>query len=432
MVRDFQYFTDRIDRSFHPIVKHFLTALKGDEWRATRSLITPTFTSGKMKNMMPLMMEAADSLGASLQRKAAKNEAFDPHQVFGFYSTDVVAKIAFATNTDVQEKGYDSPFMKHSSTFGFPPKWRTLLMMMLPKLMYPLLLKANGGESLEYLAQVAQNILSQRLENANNNRNYKDFLQLMIDAMQGKSLVDMSVTEDRESHHVHEGKQSNSNEGMTTRKLSREEVIANCIMVLASGYVTTATLLTYVSYSLAVNQDKQEKLRDEIQTAFKDEKINYEQLSSLKYLDAVICETLRLYPPAMRLERLCTQDYVLQVTIDGKLKKIKIKAGDKIRFPIYAMQRDEKYYPNPTNWEPERFLPENKDKLTPYTYLPFGGGPRNCIGMRFALLEAKLALAKSLLNFRFVPSVKTPLTPDFSNAFNLLAAKDLIIQVEKL
>ena len=101
-----------------------------------------------------------------------------------------------------------------------------------------------------------------------------------------------------------------------------------------------------------------------------------------------------------------TKPYTIEPTNPGE-KPIPLKVNDLIWIPAHGIHRDPEYYPNPDKFDPERFSDENKDSIRPYTYMPFGLGPRNCIGSRFALLEIKSLLFKLLLNFEIVPSKKT-------------------------
>lgn len=106
------------------------------------------------------------------------------------------------------------------------------------------------------------------------------------------------------------------------------------------------------------------------------------------------------------------------VAVDEKTT-VHLEPTDLVQFPIYAMHHDPANFDEPDKFLPERFMHENKHLIKPYTYMPFGQGPRNCIGMRFALLEAKLALAKVFLNTRLTSSPKTP-TLDLSRSRILL------------
>ena len=127
----------------------------------------------------------------------------------------------------------------------------------------------------------------------------------------------------------------------------------------------------------------------------------------MKYMDMVIDETLRMYPPASRLDRVASNDY--------EYEGIKIKKGQVVGVAIYAMHHDPDLYPNPEKFDPNRFSDENKKNRESVAFLPFGAGPRNCIGMRFALIEIKLLLASILSKYRFLPCDKTPVIQLFFN-----------------
>ena len=98
---------------------------------------------------------------------------------------------------------------------------------------------------------------------------------------------------------------------------------------------------------------------------------------------------------------------------------------------VYVIHHNEEYYPSPEKFKPERFLPENRDQIKPFTYLPFGSGPRNCVGMRFALLEAKLALAKIITKYKFVKSKSTQVPLTFLPNRAILTPKSIIVGVER-
>jgi len=150
----------------------------------------------------------------------------------------------------------------------------------------------------------------------------------------------------------------------------------------------------------------QQKLYEEIwknESQLNGKKISYDQLQKMKYLDMVICESLRKWPPIALTDRVCAKDYVYEN--DGV--KFKVKKGMIVAIPSISFHYDEQYFPNSNVFDPERFNDENKKKIVAGTYLPFGIGPRNCIGSRYALMQAKSAIYYLLLNFKFVPYEKT-------------------------
>lgn len=211
---------------------------------------------------------------------------------------------------------------------------------------------------------------------------------------------------------------------ITKKPLTETELIAQCFIFLIAGFETTATLLSYLFYSLTLNSDCQSKLVEEVNANTNEKgEIDYETLAQMPYLDACISEALRLYSPVTFLSRDAMED--------TKLGPLSITKGMAIHIPVFAIHHDEKYYPDPFKFNPDRFLPENRHKLVPYTYLPFGVGPRNCIGLRFALMEAKLATVKVLKRFRFQRHQKTNPIRFKAGAGFLLQCNDLIVRVEK-
>lgn len=140
----------------------------------------------------------------------------------------------------------------------------------------------------------------------------------------------------------------------------------------------------------------------------------------LRIFDLFI-ETLRKWPVGVALGRICVEAYTISVEKPGE-QPIKLQKGDILSVPMYGIHRDPKYFPDPERFNPERFNDENKGKIVPQSYMPFGIGPRNCIGSRFALLEAKIVFIYLLSKFSLVIVEKSeiPLTISKSQ-FNLQA-----------
>lgn len=176
---------------------------------------------------------------------------------------------------------------------------------------------------------------------------------------------------------------------------------------MLAGIDTSATLISFLCHELAVNPDIQERLIDEIDSVnreLNEDSLNYETLNKMKYLDMVTSEALRKWPPAVILDRTCNKEYLLKSN-DGN--DVLLKPGDGIYIPIFNIHRDPTIYPNPDKFDPERFSDENKGLIKPNTFLPFGVGPRNCIGSRLALMETKSIVFNILSRFCIVRSENT-------------------------
>lgn len=158
-----------------------------------------------------------------------------------------------------------------------------------------------------------------------------------------------------------------------------DEIVAQCFLFFAAGFETSSTLLTFMTYELAINQEIQQKLYEEIRRVngtLSTTRISYDTLSKLKYLDQVMSEALRKWSPALLTTRKCTKDF--EFNYDGK--KFMIERGKAIWVPVIAIHHDPKHFEDPEKFDPERFSDENRHKIKPGTFIPFGIGPRNCIG----------------------------------------------------
>ncbi|KAG5669760.1 hypothetical protein PVAND_000054 [Polypedilum vanderplanki] len=219
--------------------------------------------------------------------------------------------------------------------------------------------------------------------------------------------------------------ETQENEG----KLTIGEIGAQCFVFFIGGFETSSSTGTFVLYNLVKYPEVQEKLRNEIRTilARHDNKITYEAMQEMKYLQMVVDETLRMYPPVFQALRQAARDY--KVEKDNFI----IPKDILVSIPIYAIHHDPEYYPEPDKFDPDRFNDENKAQRHPMAFLPFGHGPRNCIGFRFGLMQTKIALIQLLLNFRVYASEKTPDPIKFDpDATPLTSITDMWLKFEKL
>ena len=210
-----------------------------------------------------------------------------------------------------------------------------------------------------------------------------------------------------------------------SNRLTESEIISQIVSFLVVGYETTSSTLTWCAYDLALNPDIQQKLYEEILTAVEiNGNFNYDLLTKLPYLDAVVSETLRLHNPVTKGARICVEDCQLDGT-DITVEKDKL-----ISFSIHAIHHNEQYYVNPYKYDPMRFMPQNRQNIKPYTYIPFGCGPRSCIAMRFALMETKITMAYICKKFRISRSPNTSMKPEAKHGF-LNTPTDIILNVEE-
>jgi cytochrome P450 len=172
--------------------------------------------------------------------------------------------------------------------------------------------------------------------------------------------------------------------------------------MLSAGYETTGQTMGYILYELAMNQECQESLYEEIMDAVDDvDDLTYEMIQSLPYIDAVIHETMRKHPIFAWLERVCTKEYKLPG------HELIIPKGGLVRANSVGICYDPEIFPNPNDFIPERFLKENRGERNPYSFMGFSLGPRNCLAMRFAMFEMKMCISSLVSKFRFLPSERT-------------------------
>jgi cytochrome P450 len=183
----------------------------------------------------------------------------------------------------------------------------------------------------------------------------------------------------------------------------RDDLIRDQVLtLLIAGHDTSTALLAWSLYLLATHQDVLARVQAEIDTVVGMHPPAEGHLRRLPVLERVIKEALRLYPPIHLGSRVAACDIAF--------RGFHIPAGTRVLYSIYLTHRDERYWPDPHVFDPERFAPERARERGAYSYLPFGGGPRNCIGAAFAQVEAKIVLARLLQRFdlRFVGGTVRP------------------------
>ncbi|KAF8796998.1 Cytochrome P450 3A21 like protein [Argiope bruennichi] len=406
LLKDFHIFPNR--RLFvtgDEMIDKMLSNVQGEDWKRIRTIITPTFSTGKIKRMMSIMKDCALTAVENFRTLSKNGTPIEAKRIYGAFTMDVIASSAFSTKID-SHNNPDNEFVKKAQTiFRRNFSWRFALFLIAPNFMRWLRISIFASDVTSFFRDVTLQIIEER-KKTGQTRN--DFLQLLMDTAKELSEDPKSELHEKEADDLAStyGEVSTDHQvfkGVTKKNLSINELVAQCVIFFLAGYDTTASTLSFITYMLALNPEVQERVHKDLVEAVQEAngELTYDAIQSVKYLDNIISETMRLFPPAVRLERQASADYELGET------GIKIPKGMIVTIPNYAMHRDPEYFPNPEKFDPDRWTVEEKAKRDQYAYLPFGAGPRNCVGMRFALTEVKVCIALVILNFKINKSSKT-------------------------
>jgi cytochrome P450 len=175
--------------------------------------------------------------------------------------------------------------------------------------------------------------------------------------------------------------------------MDEEQLVDNLLTFYLAGHETTAKALTWTLYLLARSPEWTEKLMGEIRDVTAGAPVEAPHVERLALVQQVLKESMRLYPPVPIMSR--------QAVAATTLEKLEVEPGMSILMPIYAIHRHARRWTEPDAFDPTRFAPENESRIARYQYMPFGAGPRVCIGMSFAMMEAAAILATLLQHARF-------------------------------
>ncbi|XP_055345482.1 cytochrome P450 3A24-like isoform X2 [Paramacrobiotus metropolitanus] len=441
LVKDFSHFVNRreIEGINGPVLDQAVSVLKDQRWKDVRSVLVPTFTSGKLRLMNALIHESCQTLVKNMELVAEHGTEFEAKELYGRVTMDVIASTFFGMKIDSQND-VNNEFVKNAKK-GFEFNFKNPLLIIVfawPKLV-PYMVKMGfdfliDRKVVQFFVRNTEQIVKLRTSSQDQSR--KDFLQLMLNSLKGHSGIGRSQKEpagtlvrDEAGDHadILSDVISNSTEPSyhSNYKLTTEELVAQSVIFFLAGYDTTASALSFLTYCLTVNPDIQERLRDEIDSVMSDREVaTYDLIAKMEYLDCCINEALRMYPPVVRTERECNETWTY--------KGMTIDKGTVVAVPIYAIHHDPENWPDPERYDPDRFSRDSKHKIKPFTFETFGQGPRNCVGMRFAYYEIKLVMVSVLRKYRFVPSSKTEIPLQLTDMSFLRAKNGIWVKLEKI
>ncbi|GBP95421.1 Cytochrome P450 6B2 [Eumeta japonica] len=400
MIKDFSHFQDRGVSLSNGEIEKNLFALEGNAWRVLRHRLTPIFTTGKLKTMVPLILKSMDKLLDYTDKIVEKNVDHEIRSLASKYTLDAIGSCAFGVEMDAfsEEENVYRKVANRIFTIDLETRVYQFINALFPGIIKKLGLKLKRGNLHEFFLIMVNQILKERMGKP---KIRKDFMDFMIELKE-------------EGHITRKGDDS-------TAELDITDVImaAQAFVFYAAGFETSSATMSFLIHEISHNYDIQDRLYKEISTAInKHGGITYEALNDMPYLEMVLDETLRKYPVVGVLLRKCGAEYRLPDT------KIILRKGDLVMISAYGLHYDPKYYPNPEEFNPERFSPENKSKLPSCVYLPFGDGPRNCIGMRFAKVQSMIGIAGFLNKFKVETSPKAKKVLEIDPKSITLMSKD--------
>ncbi|KAJ3656515.1 hypothetical protein Zmor_015587 [Zophobas morio] len=399
LTTDFECFVDRgtfVDEERFPLSGN-LFSIEGLRWKNLRNKLSPTFTSGKLKTMYAIFLKVTEKFMETVEPIAQKGGEINIKYLSSRFTADIIFSTAFGLESNILENPKSKLGNTVLSLFNIPT-WTFFKTVIMEGFQNP----GNIVKGfLEYHTNehLFENIVKDTIKRRDGDKiKRKDFLSLLLEV--------------RDS------------EGLTS-----DEILAQCFLFLLAGFETSSQTISYCIHELAHNQDLQDKLRKEIFDELGPDvrTYKYEDMFRLPYLDKIFNETLRLYPVLGFFNRICVKPFQVPGT------NVVIDKGTPVLIPVLGIQHDPEYFPDPLKFDPERF---NEDqKQVPFSFLPFGDGPRFCIGMRYGKLQTKLGIAALISQFKFFPSPSTPKYIEldkFSKTLAGVPAKGVTVRVEKL
>uniref|UniRef100_A0A1B0CTA7 Cytochrome n=1 Tax=Lutzomyia longipalpis TaxID=7200 RepID=A0A1B0CTA7_LUTLO len=328
----------------------------------------------KIKAMYPVIDDVCESLKKFIQR--GKHSAINARDLCENFTTDVVSSCIYGADARALS-GEKAPIREMGKKlFGTTPKIVIyfLAVQFIPSITKFVKIGFVPKNVEKFFVKLTKDAIDLRRKS---NITREDYLTYLLELQAKKGISELSMA-------------------------------SHAISFFLDGFITSSVVLSFTFYELAKSKRVQDKLRTEIrETIAKHGRITFEIAQEMPYLEQVVSENLRLNPPLSFINKKCTETCELPLT---ETKSATIEEGYGIILPVRSIQRDSRYYENPNDFIPERFAPEKggtkvyKDKGC---YMPFGDGPRICLGMRFAHTQMKAAIIAIVKDFEISLDPKT-------------------------
>ncbi|KFP18953.1 cytochrome P450 4V2 [Egretta garzetta] len=373
-----------IDKSYlykflQPWLGTGLLTSTGGKWRSRRKMITPTFHFTILTDFLEVMNEQGIILLEKLEKHVDK-EPFDVFLYVTLCALDIICETAMGKNVGAQQNK-DSEYVRAVYRMSDLIQQRQKSPWLWPDLVYMLFKEGREHErNLKILHNFTDTVIAEKAAELENTKQIEE-----SGSIKRKAFLDMllSATDD---------------EG---NKLSYRDIRDEVDTFMFEGHDTTAAAMNWALYLLGCNPEAQKKVHRELDEVFgnTERPVTMDDLKKLRYLECVVKEALRLFPSVPLFARTLREDCCI--------RGYQVPKGTNVLVITYALHRDPEIFPDPEEFRPERFFPENCKGRHPYAYVPFSAGPRNCIGQRFAQMEEKALLALIMRRF-WVDSCQKP------------------------
>lgn len=396
---------------------------QGPRWKRLRSIANPVFSVNNLKKILPTMYDSTDTMLNFLDKAYHKNEFIDIHHYYHELALDIIMRIAmgqreslifqneyFEVISKIFEGLGNSNIMKTSWIIGkkLSQIFRKILMSTA---------KIRGEPFSILISKIQKEVDNRKIFRSKNNEietenKIIDFIDLFLNVETNENNLDGNNNSKTFQRAI----------SQISKRLTIDEVISQCFLFLLAGFDTTSNTLTITTHFLVNNQFVQDRLREEIMEICPEGEPTYEQLNKLKYAESVMKETLRLGPiAAFAASRTCAET----TTIGDYI----IEAGTIIQADVLSVQQDKEIWgENADKFYPERWL-DGTASTNPLTWLPFGAGPRICIGMKLAYLEEKIVLVYILRKYRLLKTEKSTDKIEL-NGNSVMNPSNVIIKLE--
>ncbi|KQK08829.1 cytochrome P450 72A15 isoform X1 [Brachypodium distachyon] len=353
---------------------------EGEKWVKHRRILNPAFHLEKLKLMLPAVSTSCEELVSRWTQSLGSD---------GTYEVDVCPEFQNLTGDVISRTAFGSSYLEGSRIFQLQSEQAERLLASVKKIIIP-----------GYMSLPTRN--NRRMHQINNE------IESILHDLVGKRMQAMQEGESTKYDLLGLMLESNMRDtdenGQSISGMTIKEVVEECKLFYFAGTETTSILLTWTMIVLSMHPEWQDRAREEVLSIFGKSKLEYEGISRLKTMTMILYEVLRLYPPAVAFVRKTYKE----IEIGG----ITYPAGVLIELPVLLIHHDSDIWGSDVHeFKPDRFAQGiSKASKNPGAFLPFGWGPRICIGQQFALLEAKMALCMILQHFEF------ELSPSYTHA----------------